>query len=144
MDKKRILIVEDEAAISKALSCRLEKLGFKVSVAQDGQEGLEEVKRRRPDLLILDLVLPALPGEEVCKAIRESDDEGLAALPIIMLTAKSSDADHCIGKVLGANSYVTKPFRTDSLLKEIRRLIGAVLIFLGLSAFPFTQGFAVQ
>ena len=120
---KRILIVEDETSISKSLSHRLRALGYEVTVAENGEEGLEKVKRESPGLVILDLMLPKLPGEEVCRAIRLSENEMLAETPIIMLTAKSSDVDRIVGKVIGANSYMTKPFHADSLLKEIQRLI---------------------
>ena len=122
MDKKKILIVEDDESISKFLSYRLSRLEFEVALAKDGEEGLEKAKEI-PDLIILDLMLPKFSGEEVCKAIRENeDDERFANIPIIMLTAKTSDVDRIVGKVIGANTYMTKPFRADELVKEIRRL----------------------
>ncbi len=119
--KKRILIIEDERNIRNFLAYRLRKLGFEVLTAKDGEEGLEEARRQIPDLIILDLMLPKFPGEEVCKAIREGEDEKLASIPIIMLTAKNSEVDRIVGKVIGANCYLTKPFSASALLTEIRR-----------------------
>ena len=119
--KKRILIVEDDLAISKFLGVRLRSLDFEVIVAYDGEVGLKEAKKHAPDLIILDLKLPKLTGEEVCKAVREDKDKKFALTPIIMLSAKSSDVDRVVGMVIGANGYVTKPFRVESLLKEIKK-----------------------
>ena len=122
--KKKILIIEDDQSIQKFLGYRLRKLGFDVIVARDGKEGLEEAVGQVPDLIILDLMLPEFSGEGVCKAIREDDDEGFANIPIIMLTAKTGDVDRIIGKVIGANSYMTKPFSAKELLAEVNRLVG--------------------
>ena len=103
--KKKILIVEDEYSASKFLSLRLTKLGFQVSAAIDGLTGLKEATENIPDLIILDLMIPQLPGEEVCKAIRENLDERISKIPIIMLTGKDSEVDRIVGKVIGANAY---------------------------------------
>lgn len=124
--KKRVLIVEDEDSASKFLSLRLKKLGFEVSAAADGMTGLQEVMASPPDLVILDLMLPKLPGEEICKAIRESFDEQVAKIPVIMLTGKDSMVDKILGKVIGADAYLTKPYEFDDLLTEIRRIIPEV------------------
>lgn len=121
MGKKRILIIEDDQSISKFLAHRLRQMQFEVVLAADGEEGLNKARQEVPDLVLLDLTLPKCSGEEVCKAIREDENEHFSSTPIIMLTAKTSDADRIIGKVIGANSYMTKPFRSDELLKEIRR-----------------------
>ena len=122
MTPKRILIIEDEQSIRELLAYRFRKLGFEVILAKDGQEGLEQVRRECPDLIILDLMLPKFSGENVCKAIREDENKKVASIPIIMLTAKNSDADRIIGKVIGANCYMTKPFRAKDLLNEVRNL----------------------
>ncbi len=122
MDLKQILIIDDDPALLKFLSVRLRNNGFQVRTAYDGRKGLTEVHEKRPDLIILDLHLPSMPGEEICKAIRENEDKELSKIPIIMLTGKTSDADRVIGKVIGANSYIPKPFKADELLNEIRRL----------------------
>ena len=123
MNKKRILVIEDEKDILKPLVFRLEKQGFSVLSASDGEIGLKEVKENLPDLIILDLFLPKLSGEEICKLIRETGDEEIENIPIVMLTAKSSEADRIVGRVIGANSYLTKPFEIQELMREIERLI---------------------
>ena len=120
--KKRILIIEDDQNTGKFLSYRLRKLNFEVLLVDDGEKGLSEAKRESPDLVILDLGLPRLSGEEVCKSIREDHNKKFARTPIIMLTARNSDVDRVIGKVIGANCYMVKPFEADALLKEIRKL----------------------
>lgn len=121
--KKKILIVEDDDSIRKFLSYRLKRMAFEVFVADNGEEGLAEARQKRPDLVLLDLRLPKLSGEEVCKAIREDKDKSFAKTPIIMLTAKNSDVDRVIGKVIGADSYLTKPFVAKELLAEIQTLL---------------------
>lgn len=121
MRRKKILIVEDDLSISKFLAYRLRKLDYDVIVAADGNEGLKKARLEPPDLVILDLMLPACSGEEVCKAIREDDNDQFSKTPIIMLTAKSSDVDRVIGKAIGANHYMTKPFDADELLDAVRR-----------------------
>ncbi|MFA7001555.1 MAG: response regulator [Candidatus Omnitrophota bacterium] len=121
-NRKNILIIDDDEHASKFLHIRLTKLGFSVTCAADEATGLEEVVRSVPDLLILDLYLPKLSGEEICKSIREHDDEKITAIPIIMLSAKDKVVDKIVGRVLGANAYVTKPFDFEDLLKEIKFL----------------------
>ncbi|HNV86712.1 MAG TPA: response regulator [Candidatus Omnitrophota bacterium] len=120
MDKK-VLVIEDESDISRPLAFRLKKKGLETLIAVDGEEGLAMAKREKPDLVILDLMLPKLPGEEVCKQIRQ--DESIGNVPILMLTAKASDIDKVVGKTLGATSYMTKPFEANELLREIDRLL---------------------
>lgn len=124
--KKRVLIIEDEDSASKFLTLRLTKLGFDVSAAADGMTGLQEVMATLPDLVILDLMLPKLPGEEICKAIRESFDDQVAKIPVIMLTGKDSVVDKVLGKVIGADAYLTKPYDFSDLLVAIRRIIPEV------------------
>ena len=92
-------------------------------MANDGETGLKKAKRNVPDLIILDLMLPGIPGEMVCKSLREDDRVDLQQIPIIMLTAKSGDVDRLIGKVIGANVYLTKPFDADSLIGEVSRAL---------------------
>lgn len=121
--KKRVLIVEDEYSASKFLTLRLKKLGFAVSAAFDGMTGLKEATETIPDLIILDLMIPKLPGEEVCKALRESFNEELVKIPIIMLTGKDSIVDKVLGKVIGADAYLTKPYEFSDLLEEIKRIL---------------------
>lgn len=119
---KKILIVEDEAGIRIPLLIRLKSLGFDVLTAHDGIEGLERAFNFLPDLIILDLMLPRLSGEEVCKKIREHDDLAIAEIPIIMVTAKDSQADRVVGKIIGSNAYLTKPFEFDVLYQEMKNL----------------------
>ncbi len=121
--QKRILIIEDEYSASKFLSLRLKNLGFVVSAAFDGMTGLKEATETLPDLIILDLMLPKLPGEEVCKSLRESFDEKLVKIPIIMLTGKDSMVDKILGKVIGADAYLTKPYEFSDLFDVIKKIL---------------------
>ena len=86
-----------------------------------GLAAVEAARREQPDVMVLDLKLPQMRGEEVCKAIREDRDKRFAAVPIIMLTGKTSDVDRVIGMVIGASCYITKPFRAEQLVREIRK-----------------------
>jgi len=121
--KKRILVIEDEYSASKFLCMRLKSLGFMVSAAFDGMTGLKEATETIPDLIILDLMIPKLPGEEVCKALRESFDEKLVKIPIIMLTGKDSTVDKILGKVIGADAYLTKPYEFSDLFEVIKKIL---------------------
>ena len=118
-----ILLVEDDPDISKAIQFRLEKEGYQVIFSQDGRRGLTQILSTLPHVVILDLMLPNLSGEEICKAVREHDDEKINKIPIIMLTAKNSDADGIVGRVIGANYYMTKPFSMEALLEKIKQFI---------------------
>lgn len=116
--KKRILLVEDERILAKALKFNLEKEGFCVVVASDGEEALALVSGDEPDLILLDLMLPKIDGYEVCRRIRRDSD-----LPIIMLTALGEDTDKISGLELGADDYLTKPFNTRELVARIRAVL---------------------
>jgi two-component system response regulator RegX3 len=111
----RILLVEDEQALSEPLSFLLEREGYEVTVAEDGPTALAAFDRTGADLVLLDLMLPGIPGTEVCREIRTR-----SAVPIIMLTAKDSEVDIVVGLELGADDYVTKPYSTRELLARIR------------------------
>lgn len=124
MIKKKVLIIEDDESIRRFLARRMSGSGFDAVTAEDGVSGLEKAKLETPDLIILDLRLPKLSGEEVCRAIREDRNKRFAAVPIIMLTGKTDDVDHVIGRVLGANIYMTKPFQAKTLLEEIHKFVG--------------------
>ena len=117
--KKNILLVEDDPDISKSVAFRLRKQGYEVQVEKDGQNGLAAALEHTPHLLILDLMLPHISGEEICKAIREHDDKQIQKIPIIMLTAKSSEVDAIVGRVIGATYYMAKPFSMKDLLEKI-------------------------
>jgi len=120
-DKKKILIIEDEKDIRRTLQLQLEAEGFEVIAASDGEDGLRKAKTEGPDLLILDLRLPKLPGEEVCRELRK--DEKYLSMPIIMLTAKGTDADWVRGMVIGANYYIPKPYDMKDLLETMQLLL---------------------
>lgn len=117
MHHKKILVVEDDSAIIRTIKYLLEQEGYGVCTASDGEEGLKKARENRPDLIILDLRIPVLPGEEVCREIRK--DESIKNTPIVMLTAKDSDTDRIIGKVIGADCYITKPFDINVLLEKV-------------------------
>jgi len=117
---EKILLVEDEKTLAKALKFNLEKEGFRVEVAFDGEEALNAMSGEEPDLVILDLMLPKIDGYEVCRSIRRSSD-----VPIIMLTARDEDIDKILGLELGADDYMTKPFNTRELLARIRLFCAA-------------------
>ncbi len=114
----RILIVEDEASLHEPLSFLLKREGFDVEVAEDGTEAIEMFDRDGADMVLLDLMLPGIPGSEVCKQIRMTSN-----VPIIMLTAKDSEVDIIVGLELGADDYVTKPYSTRELLARIRAVL---------------------
>ncbi|HEX2361482.1 MAG TPA: response regulator transcription factor [Jiangellaceae bacterium] len=114
----RVLVVEDEESFSDALSYMLRKEGFEVAVAQTGTEALDEYDRTGADLVLLDLMLPGLPGTEVCRRLRSR-----SSVPVIMLTAKDSEVDKVVGLELGADDYVTKPFSSRELVARIRAVL---------------------
>ncbi len=113
-----ILLVEDEAALSEPLAFLLKREGYDVTVAEDGPTALSEFDRVSADLILLDLMLPGIPGTEVCREIRVR-----SSVPIIMLTAKDSEVDIVVGLELGADDYVTKPYSTRELLARIRAVL---------------------
>ena len=114
----RVLVVEDEESFSDALTFMLEREGYEVAVAADGKVALEEFEKSGADILLLDLMLPGLPGTEVCRQIRTRSQ-----VPIIMLTAKDGEVDKVVGLELGADDYVTKPFSSRELLARIRAVL---------------------
>lgn len=120
-NQKKILIVEDEKDILQLVKLYLEKEGFRTVTAMTGTEGLTQVKTEKPDLVVLDLMLPELDGLEVCKRLRSNADT--AVLPIIMLTAKAEESDTVIGLELGADDYVTKPFSPKTLVARVKALL---------------------
>ena len=122
MTKKTILIADDEPNIVISLEYMLQQSGYDVLVAHDGQEAIEAITRRVPDLLLLDIMMPRLSGYDVCQKIRES--EACRGIRIIMLSAKGREVEVAKGLALGADAYVTKPFSTRELLAQIRALLG--------------------
>ena len=123
MSGERILLIEDEKDISLLVASRLSDSGYKVFIAEDGGPALTQVEEILPDLILLDLWLPSLSGEEICKAIRENADEKISKIPIVILSAKKSEADQIVGRMIGANCYLPKPVDADQLLVQIRQLL---------------------
>ncbi len=121
MDKKKILIIEDEKDLVETVSLRLEANDYEVISAGDGLEGLEKAKKEKPDLIILDLMLPKMDGYKVCRLLKF--DEKYKKIPIIIFTACANEADKGIGKEVRADAYITKPFDSHVLLEKIRQLI---------------------
>ena len=114
----RILLVEDERSISQPLAYLLSKEGYEVKVVENGYDALEVFNASRFDLMLLDLMLPGMPGTEVCRKVRKT-----SRLPIIMLTAKDSEVDIVVGLELGADDYVTKPYSSRELLARIQAVL---------------------
>jgi two-component system phosphate regulon response regulator PhoB len=119
--KPLVLVVEDEPALLTMLRYNLEKQGFRVDEAGDGQEALTRVAESPPDLVLLDWMLPSVSGLEVCRQIRR--DPRTRAMPVIMLTARAEDQDAVRGLDTGADDYITKPFSMEALLARIRALL---------------------
>jgi DNA-binding response OmpR family regulator len=113
-----ILVVDDEPKVARLARDYLEKNGFRVLTAADGQSALTIARREKPDLLILDLMLPAIDGREVCRILRRESD-----VPIIMLTALSEEIDQVTGLEIGADDYITKPFSVRALMARVRALL---------------------
>jgi len=119
---KNILIVEDDASIRIVLQDALTSMGYEVKTADNGIKGLEMAKELRPDLLILDLMLPLMDGYEICRRVRK---EGINS-PVLMLTVKDEEVDKVLGLELGADDYVTKPFSLKELTARVKALLRRV------------------
>ena len=117
---RKVLIVDDEPNIVVSLQFLMKKAGFDTAVARDGDEALTAVERFRPDLVLLDVMMPRRDGYEVCQQLRGS---GWTDLKIVMLTAKGREAEATKGLALGADAYVTKPFSTSELVDTVTRLL---------------------
>jgi len=121
MSKPLVLVVEDEAALATMLRYNLEKQGFRVEEAADGQEALTRIAETLPDLVLLDWMLPVMSGLEVCRQIRRRPNT--RDLPVIMVTARTEDQDAVRGLNTGADDYITKPFSMEALLARMRALL---------------------
>ncbi len=121
MNKKKILLVEDEKVLIETVTLRLEAFGYEVISAYDGFEGLEKAKKEKPDLIILDLMLPKMDGYKVCGLLKA--DTRYNKIPIIMFTARAQESDKKMGQDVGADAYITKPFEPQLLLEKIRELL---------------------
>lgn len=118
---RSILVIEDDSAIAEVLTYNLEREGYSVSRASDGRDGLRQAQMNKPDLVILDLMLPGMDGIEVCRELQA--DKETKNIAILMLTAKSEEADQLVGFRMGADDYVTKPFSVKVLLQRVRVLM---------------------
>lgn len=121
MAKKRILIVEDEESLLKLESILLTSRGYDVKGVTDGQAALDAVANSKPDLVLLDIMLPVIDGFEVCRRIKSS--EATRHIPVIMLTAKKSREDMARGEEVGADWYITKPFKSAMVIETIQRFL---------------------
>ncbi len=120
---KRVLIADDEPNIVISLEFLMKREGHAVSIARDGPAALEAIRSTRPDLVLLDVMMPGMSGFEVCQAVRA--DEALASVKILMLSAKGRDTDIAKGSAMGADAYMTKPFSTKELAEKVRELLSA-------------------
>jgi DNA-binding response OmpR family regulator len=120
---KKILIADDELNIVISLEFLLRREGFEVLVAVDGEEALAKARAERPDLVLLDVIMPKMNGFDVCQALRA--DPELASMRVLMLTAKGRETEVSKGLGLGADGYMTKPFSTKDLVAQVRLLLGA-------------------
>lgn len=118
---QRILVVDDDRQIVRLVRAYLEQAGYDVQTAYDGETALQAIRRDRPDLVVLDLMLPGRDGWEITRVLRE--DPALAGIPIIMLTARVEDTDKIVGLELGADDYVTKPFNPRELVARVRAVL---------------------
>ena len=121
MPSKTILVVDDEKDLVELLTYNLEQEGFNVQSASDGEKALDLIKGKRPDLILLDLMLPGVKGLDICRILRGKPET--AGIPIIMLTARSNDVDKIVGLEMGADDYVTKPFSIRELVARVRAVL---------------------
>jgi DNA-binding response OmpR family regulator len=121
MDKKRILIIDDEPDFVRVVQLRLEAAGYDVSVAFDGMQGVSTAHKEKPDLIILDIMMPAMHGHRVCEALKKSSKTW--TIPIIYLTAKGSKEDEELAYKLGAEHFLTKPYDPQVLLETIKKAL---------------------
>ena len=119
----KVLIADDEPNIVISLEFLMKREGHAVSIARDGPTALAAIRSTKPDLVLLDVMMPGLSGFEVCQAVRA--DESLASVKILMLSAKGRDTDIAKGQAMGADAYMTKPFSTKELAEKVRELLGS-------------------
>jgi len=118
---KKVLVVDDEVHITNIVKFTLENEGFSVITASDGQEGLKLARQEKPDLIVLDLMLPNIDGYKICRLLKF--DEKFRHIPIILLSARSSEADRQLGKEVGADYYMAKPFDPEELSLKVKELV---------------------
>lgn len=118
---KKILIVEDEAELVEMLKIRLEAAGYDIISAYDGEEGMEKAKKEKPDLILLDLMLPKIDGYQICSTLKK--DKIYSHIPIVIFSARAQKHEIKMGEELGAEAYITKPFEPSVLLAKISELV---------------------
>jgi DNA-binding response OmpR family regulator len=118
MTKQKVLVIDDEENVCELISLYFEKAGYEVTTSPDGADGIEKARQNRPDIIILDLMLPGMDGLDVCKEIRKSSN-----VPIIMLTARVDEVDRVLGLEIGADDYITKPFSPRELLARVKAVL---------------------
>lgn len=121
-NKKRVLVIDDELDMLMVLKLRLEASGYEVATATDGLEGLNAARKIKPDLIVLDVMLPKMNGYKVSRFLKF--DEEYKHIPIVMLTALAGEDDRSTGIETGANAYITKPFETQELIDTVRQFLG--------------------
>jgi two-component system, OmpR family, alkaline phosphatase synthesis response regulator PhoP len=119
--RQKVLSIEDDADIRELIKFNLEQEGYAVEEAATGAEGLDRIKRRQPDLVLLDLMLPGMPGLEICRVLRNAKET--ATLPILIVTAKGTEVDKVLGLEMGADDYVVKPFSPRELIARVKALL---------------------
>ncbi len=118
---KKIVLAEDEPQIARLIEFKLRKEGYQVTWKENGEEALVAIKEEKPDLILLDVMMPVMDGYEVLRQIKE--DENLKSIPVIMLTARAQERDVVKGIDLGAQDYITKPFHPAELLVQVKRIL---------------------
>lgn len=126
MTKENILIIEDEHTLINNISEKLRAEGYNVSTAMDGETGWEKVRSEKPNLLVLDIMLPGLDGLSLCRMVRNYNEPAVSNIPIIMLTARGTEVDKIVGLESGADDYITKPFGLGEFLARVRALLRRV------------------
>ncbi len=121
-----VLVVDDDPVVADLVAFRLQRLGLEVTVESDGESGLATARRLRPDLVVLDWLMPRMDGLEVCRALRADADPALARTPVLLLTAKSQEPDLERGFAAGATDFVAKPFSTRELVSRVTAALPAV------------------
>ncbi|HTY07570.1 MAG TPA: response regulator [Candidatus Edwardsbacteria bacterium] len=119
---KKIMVVDDEPYIARVIKFKLEQEGYTVISANDGITGLNKIKEEKPDMVLLDVMMPGMSGYEVCQKIK--GDAELAGIPVVILTAKGQERDREQGFSMGASDYITKPFSPNRLLELVKSIVG--------------------
>ncbi|MBC8103313.1 MAG: response regulator [Cytophagales bacterium] len=122
-DAATILVVDDEPALLRLMEFLLTRQGYHLITASNGEEALEVIRARRPDLIVMDIMMPKLDGYQVTEALRADPDPGLAAIPILMLSAKAQDEDIARGLEVGGEAYITKPFDPELLAVAVAAML---------------------